>query len=178
MTHFCGFALRSQKFSLHVLTLCIYFTIISISEPQTRKTDLLSPSKPFSMIIVGFVIRKNVYTSEPFAQDLVSILDSSKSLADYIRQVSLAAHPSLVYSNNDIKAAQTGGGFSVVQMLSLPIVHTTKFLAGDTRRELDVTITDSAVVRATSLNEISMLMSNFKAKEEMFRSKFLLADVK
>ena len=60
------------------------------------------------MIIVGFVIRKNVSTSEPLVQDLVPILDSSKAFADYIRQVDLAARPSLVYSNNDIKAAQTG----------------------------------------------------------------------
>ena len=61
------------------------------------------------MIIVGSVIRKNVSTSEPFAQYIVPILDSIKYLSDYIWQVSLAAHPSFVYANNDIKAAQTGG---------------------------------------------------------------------
>ena len=77
----------------------------------------------------------------------------------------MAACPSLVYSNNDIKAAQTGGGFSVLQLLSLPIVHTTNYFAGDTRQELDVAIADVEVVRAPSLNEIYMLMSNSKAKE-------------
>ena len=58
-----------------------------------------NPSKPFYMIIVGFVIRKNVSTSEPFARDLVPILDSSKSLAEYIHQVDLAArsHSSTLY---------------------------------------------------------------------------------
>ena len=90
--------------------------------------------------------------SEPFARDLVPKLDSSKSLAEYICKVALADRPSLVYSKNDIKAAQTGGGFSVLQLLSLPIIHTSNFLAGDTRRELDVTITDAEVVSAPSLN--------------------------
>ena len=71
VTHFCGLALRSHKFSLHVLTVCMYFTIISASDPKTRKTDLPSPSELFSMIIVGFVIRKNVSASEPFARDIV-----------------------------------------------------------------------------------------------------------
>ena len=127
VTHFCGFALRNHEFSLHVLTVRTYISIISASEPQTRKPDLSSPSEPFLMIIVGFVIRTNVSTSEPLARDLVPIFDSSKYLADYIRQVALSARPSLVYSNNDIKAAQTGGGCSVLQLLSLPIVHTTNF---------------------------------------------------
>ena len=110
VTHFCGFALRSHTFSLHVLIVCTYFTIISASEPHTHNPDLPSPSKPFSVIIVGFVIHKNVSTSEPFAQYLVPKLDSSKSLADYICQVYLAAHPSLVYYKNDIKAVQMGQG--------------------------------------------------------------------
>ena len=62
-------------------------------------------------------------------------------------------------------------------MISLSIVHTTNFLAGDTRRELDVTIADAAVVRTPSFNELSMLMSNYKAKKEMFLSKFVLTGV-
>ena len=66
-------------------------------------------------------------TSEPFARDLVPILDSSKSLDDYIRQVALADRPYLVYSNNEIKAAKTGGGFIILKLLSLIIVHTTNF---------------------------------------------------
>ena len=86
------------------------------------------------------------------------ILDSSKSLADHICLVALADCPSLVYLNNYIKALQTGGGFSVLQLLSLPIVHTTIFLAGDTIRDLDETISDTAVVCAPSLNVLSMLM--------------------
>ena len=98
-----------------------------------EKNCLITLSKTFLIIIVGFVIRKNVSTSEPFARDLVPILDSSKSLAEFIHQVDLAARPSLVYSNNDIKSAQTGGGSSVLQMLSLTIVHTTIFLSGDYR---------------------------------------------
>ena len=89
----------------------------------------------------------------------------------------MAARPSLVYSNNVIKAAQTGGGFSVLQLLSLPIVHTTIFLEGDTRREIDVTIADAAFFRAPSLNALSMLMPNSKAKGEIFRSNFTLANV-
>ena len=93
-------------------------------------------------------------TSETFAQDLVNILDSSKSLDYYIHQVSLADRPSLVYSNNDTKTAQTGGGFSVLQLLSLLIVHATKVLA-----------VDAAVVSAPSLNAVSMLMYNSKVKE-------------
>ena len=105
------------------------------------------------------------------------ILDNSKSLVDYIHQVALASRPSLVYCKNDIKAAQTGGGFSVLQLLSLPIIHTTNFLACDTRRELYVTITDAAVVHAPSLNALSMLVSKSKAKEEMLRSNFLLAGI-
>ena len=55
-----------------------------------------------------------MYTSEPFSQYLVPILDSSKPLAEYIQQVALLDIPSLVYSNNYIKASQTGGGFSVL----------------------------------------------------------------
>ena len=135
------------------------------------------PSKPFLMIIVGFVIRKNMSTSEPFAQDLVPTLESSKSLADYIRQVALEDLNSLVYSKNDIKSAQNGGGFSVLQLLSLPIVYTTNYLAGDNRRDIDETIGDTAVVKAPSLNALYILVYNSKAKEEMFRSNFLLADV-
>ena len=88
---------------------------------------LNNPSKPFLMIIFGFFIRNNVSTSDPFAQDLVTILDRSKCLDDYICQVSLAALPSLVYFNNDINVAQNGGGFSVLQMPSLPIVYKTMF---------------------------------------------------
>ena len=79
------------------------------------------------MIIFGFFIRNNVSTSDPFAQDLVTILDRSKCLDDYICQVSLAALPSLVYFNNDTKAAHTGGGFSVLEILYLTIVHTNIF---------------------------------------------------
>ena len=79
-------------------------------------------------------------TSDPFAQDILPILDIRKSLADYICQVALVARPSLVYSNNDIKSVQNGGGFSVLKMTSLPIIHTTNVLAGDTRRYLGVTI--------------------------------------
>ena len=119
----------------------------------------------FLMIIVGFLIRKNVSKSELFARYLVPILDSSKSLADYIRQIVLAACTSLVYSNNDTKAAQNGGGFSVLQLIYLTIVHTTNVLAGDTRRDHGVTIADVAVVRTPSLNVLYMLMSNSKAKE-------------
>ena len=61
-----------------------------------EKNCLITPSKPFYMIIVGSVIRKNVSTSEPFARDLVPILDSSKSLDDYINQNDFASRPSLV----------------------------------------------------------------------------------
>ena len=127
-----------------------------------------NPSKPFLMIIVGFFIRKNVYTSGLFTQDLVPILDSSKSLVDYICQVALEDRPFLVYSNNDIKEAQTGGGFSFLQMLSLTIVYTTIFLSGDIRRELDVTIADAEFFQALSLNALSMLMYKSKLKEEIF----------
>ena len=91
VTHFCGFALRSHKCSLHVITVYTYFSIISASEPQNQKPDLPSPFDPFLMIIVGFVICNNVYTNDPFARYLVPILDSSKSLADYIFQVALAS---------------------------------------------------------------------------------------
>ena len=120
------------------------------------------------MIIVGFVIRKNVSTSDPLARYIVAILDSRKYLAEYICQVALADRTSLVYSNNDTKASLTVGGFSVLHMLSLSIVYTTIGLAGDTRKELDVTITDASVVQETSLNVLYMLMSNisnYKAKE-------------
>ena len=92
------------------------------------------------MIIVIFVIRKNVYTSEPFFRYLLPILDSSKYFANYISQVALEDCPSLVYYNNDIKEAQTVGMFSVLQLISLTIVHATIFLADDTRREIDITI--------------------------------------
>ena len=62
---------------------------------------------------------------------------------------------------------QTGGGFIVLYMLSLPIVYTTIFLAGDTRQDLDVTISYAEIIQSPSLNEISMIMSNSKAKEEI-----------
>ena len=75
----------------------------------------------------------------------------------------------MVWTNsNDIKAVQTGGGFIVLYMLSLPIVYTTIFLAGDTRQDLDVTISYAGIIQSPSLNEISMIMSNSKAKEEIF----------
>ena len=125
-----------------------------------------NPSKPFLMIIVGFVISKNVSISDTSTRDIVPILDSSKSLDGYIRQVSFVALPSLVYSNNDIKAEQTGGRFSALQLLSLPIIYATIFLAGDTRRELDLTITDFSVVQSPSLNAFSILVSKSKAKEK------------
>ena len=105
------------------------------------------------------------------------ILDSSKYLADYIRQVALEDRPSLVYSKNYIKSAQTGGALSVLHMLSLTIVHTTNFLVGDTRGELDVTIADAAVVCVPSLNALSILVSKSKVKEEMFLSNLPLANV-
>ena len=114
LTRFCGFALWSHRFSLHALTVSTYFTIIYAYDPQTCKPKLPILSKPFSMIIFGFVIFKNVSTSEPFGQDLATILDSSKSLADQIHQVNLAAHIFLLYSNNCIKAEQNGGEFRVV----------------------------------------------------------------
>ena len=79
------------------------------------------------MVIVGFVIRNNVCTSETFSQDLVPKLDSRNYLAVYIRKVALADRPSLEYSNNGIKAAQTGGGFSVLHLLYLSILYTTHF---------------------------------------------------
>ena len=105
------------------------------------------------------------------------ILDSIKSLDDYIFRVALMACTSLVYSNNGIKAAQNGLGFSVLQLISLSIVHRTNFLAGYTRKELDITIYDLAVSYAPSLNEISMIMYNYKEKEDISWYKFLLADV-
>ena len=101
--------------------------IISASDTKTCKPELPSPYKPFSFIIVGSVIRKNVSTSEPLDQDIVPILDNSKSLAEYIFQVDFVAHPYLVYSNNEIKAAPAGGDFSIQQLISLPIVHTNIF---------------------------------------------------
>ena len=91
-------------------------------------------------------------------------------------QVDLSARPSLVYSNNYIKAAQTGGVFSVLHLLSQTIIHTTNFLAGDTRREIDITSDYIEVVHAPSLNALSMIMYNFKVKEVIFRYHFLLAD--
>ena len=42
------------------------------------------------------------------------------------------------------------------------------FLVGDTIWELDVTIDDTSLVQAPSLNKISMIISKSKAKEEMF----------
>ena len=62
-------------------------------------------------------------------------------------------------------------------MISLHIVHTTIVLVVDTRRDLDVTISYAEVVCAPSFNEMYMLISNSKAKEEMFRSNFPLANV-
>ena len=129
------------------------------------------------MTNAGFVICNNVCTSETFDRDIVPILYISKSLADYIYQVALAARPSLIYSNNDIKSAQTGKGFNVLQLISLPILHINNVLVGDTRRELDVTISDVAVVRSPSINSLSMLMSNSRVKVEMVRSNFLLDGV-
>ena len=120
------------------------------------------------MIVVGFFIRNNVSTSEPYALYLAPILDSSKDLADYISKVALVDRPSLVYSKNDIKAVQNGGGFSVLHLLSLTIVHTTNFLASDTRQEIDVTIYDASFICVPCLNILSMIMSNYKVKEEMF----------
>ena len=51
------------------------------------------------------------------------ILDSRKSLADYIFQVALEALPSWMYYNNGTKAAKIGGGFSSLQLIYLSIVH-------------------------------------------------------
>ena len=85
--------------------------------------------------------------------------------------------PSFLYYNNYIKAAQNGGGFSVLKLLFLSIVHTNNVLEGDTRRELDVTITDVAVILAPSIHELSVLMYNSKTEEEMVWSKFMLANV-
>ena len=158
VTHFCEtFSLELQIFTarshstyiyiwLFSLYLIIFYTIIFDLGLQTRKPDLLTPSEPILVIIVGFVILKNFFTSELFAQNIVPILDSSKSLDDYIHQVALVDCPSLVYFNNDIKALQTGGGFSVLQLLSLTIFRITIFLSGDTRQELDVTISEVSVV--------------------------------
>ena len=177
VTYFCYFAIRSHTFSRKFLTVHIYFKIISASEPQNRKTDLPIPSKPFLIAIVGFVIVNNMSTSEPFARYIVPILDSSYSLDDYTRQVALAARPPLVYSNNYIKAAQIGGGFSVLQLLFLTIVHTSIYLVGDTIRELDVKTAEAGVIHAPYVNALLMLFLNSKAKEEMFRSNFLVSDV-
>ena len=105
----------------------MYFTFVSDSDPKTCKPNLLSPSNPFSVFISGFVIRNNFSTSEPFDRYLVPILDIIKSLADYIFQVDFMDRPSLVYSNKDIKAAQTVGDFSVLNLLSLTIVYATIF---------------------------------------------------
>ena len=85
-------------------------TKISDSKPQTHKTDLPRPSEPFLVIVYGFVIRKNMSISEPFAQYLVPVLDSIKSLADHISQVALVARPSLLYSKNYTKAVQLEEG--------------------------------------------------------------------
>ena len=105
------------------------------------------------------------------------ILDISKSLDDFISQVYLETSPTLVYYNNYIKAAQNGGGFSVLHLIFLSIAHTNNVLAGDTRLELDVNITDVAVNLIPSLNEISVIMYNSKEEEEMFWSNFMLDDV-
>ena len=70
-----------------------------------------------------------------------------------------------MYSKNDIKAAQTGGGFSVLQLLSLPIVYKNNYLEVDNRWYIDVTIAETEVFQATSINAISMIMYKSKAKE-------------
>ena len=127
VTHFPALFIGSMNFHCTFSQYVLISQILSASEPQTCKPDLPSPSEPFSIIVVGFGIRNNVCTSEPFAGDLIPVLDSSKSLDGYIFQVPLKYCPSLVYSKNDIKAAQTGGVFSVLHVLSLPIVHTTNF---------------------------------------------------
>ena len=93
----------------------IFFACARVARKSSRYTLILSPYEPILMIIVGFVIINNVSTSDIFARYLVPILDSRKSLDDYICQVALENFSSLVYSNNGIKAAQTGGGFSVLQ---------------------------------------------------------------
>ena len=82
----------------------------------------------------------------------------------------------MLYCNNCIKEAQNGRGFSVLQLLFLPIVLTNNVLAGDTRRELDLAITDMAVIFAPSLNELSIIMYNSREEEEIFWSNFMLAE--
>ena len=77
----------------------------------------------------------------------------------------MADNPSLLYYKNYIREAKNGGGFSVLQLLFLSIVHANNFLAGDTRQELDLGITDVAVIFAPSLNELSMIKYNSKEEE-------------
>ena len=105
------------------------------------------------------------------------LLDISKSLDDFISQVYLETSPTLVYYNNYIKAAQNGGGFSVLHLIFLSIAHTNNVLAGDNRRELDLAITDVAVILTPSLNELSMIMYNSKEEEEILWYNFMLAEV-
>ena len=62
-------------------------------------------------------------------------------------------------------------------MLSLTIVYTTIILSGDDRLEMDLTIADAEVIQAPSINALSMIVSNSKAKEQIFRSNFPLSDV-
>ena len=50
-------------------------------------------------------------------------------------------------------------------------------MAGDNRKEIDVTIADAEVICAPSLNAFSVLVSKCKAKEENFRSNFPMVDV-
>ena len=87
------------------------------------------PYEPFRAIFGGCCwicyTKRVLFTSEPFAQDILPILDSRKSLFGYICQVLMEGCPSLMYSKNNIKAVQTGWGFSVLQLLSLTIIHTT-----------------------------------------------------
>ena len=51
------------------------------------------------------------------------------------------------------------------------------FLAGDTILDLDATISDTEVVCAPSLNALFILIYNSKAKEEIFWSNFMLANI-
>ena len=115
-------------------------------------------------------------TREPFAWDIVPLLDISKSLDDFISQVYLGDTPFLLYYNNYTKSGKNGRGFSFLHEILLSIAHTNNVLAGDTRQELDVTITDVAVIFAPYINKLSVLMYNSKTEEEIFWSNFELAE--